>query len=316
MQFMADTLDSYSAALKSITEQREKDLQISGYQLDAMDELEATSDTYSVSTEVDPVTGQVSTGAAASPVDSMLQNAVANFVTASGGATAQLSSVITGLDAKLQQDAATIATTALEGGAEVASQFGVGFADASPAMQDEITAQLGGIKSLVGGSLPEEGPLGGVPGSNPAYFGGQSVMQEFAAGFVSAEEQAGLVMADSISRLVDTIFTSYEKAMTDGFKNSSAISQMADQVIAQFGGKAEMGTLEGGADLRMKSGKELFKVALDKPGLVSVVTAIIMSGQETQKVLIAIKKDTEKLVSAPIMSQNLKIQGGTMTTAG
>lgn len=237
-----------------------------------------------------------------------LVGAVQAFESEATNAAGRVVATISDIGNQMTLKTGEVATSAAEGGASVATQWGAGFSGVS--LVDVVDPQMQSVAAYLGGSLPEDGPLGGVPGNNPAYFGGQSVMQQFADGFVSAEEYAAQQMSEAIRRLVESIFMSYESAMTAEFNRSTAISQMADEVIAQFGAKVEMGRIDtagGAGDLGLKSGKELFKVALDKPGLVSVVTAIIASGQETQKILVAIKKDTESIAKAPIMSQTARV---------
>jgi hypothetical protein len=173
------------------------------------------------------------------------------------------------------------------------------------------------VAPVIGGSLPEDGPLGGVPGSNPAFFGGRTVAEEFGMGFVSAEHEITSWIGESMKRLVDTVFTSYEDEMSAQFRKSEALARIADQIVQQFGAEVTMGKIDADADLNLKSGKELFKVALDKPGLMSVVTAVITSGQETQKVLVAIKKNTDEMLERPIMSEALTLDNGRLpVTAG
>jgi len=246
--------------------------------------------------------------------DAALKRAVDNFAAGASGAMGKVAGSIDLINSELKTKTDEMAVTALAGGGAVAHQFGLGFSKQGAI--DDILDVMTDAAGFLGGSLPEKGPLGGVPGNNPAFLGGRSVAEQFGQGFISAEGEISLWIGDSMTRLVDTVFSSYEQAMQDQMGKSSAMSQIADQIIQQFGGTVFMGKLSADADLSLSSGKDLFKVALDKPGLVSVVTAVITSGQETQKILLKIKEQNDDMLGRPIMSKTLRFTSGTMTTAG
>jgi len=250
------------------------------------------------------------------PVDAAMQQAVSNFASGANTAISAVSGTIDGVNATLKEKSVKLAETAGQGGKAVGDAWGYGWNEGGSYIEDSVFGTMGVVKGFTGSSLPKDGPLGGVPGSNPAFFGGRSVAEQFAEGFVSAEGYMVKEMGSAIQRLVDSLFDTYSDAMTKQMAEGGGLDKMAEKVIQSFGAKVQMGKIDADADLNLKSGKDLFKVALDKPGLVSVVTAVISSGQETQKILVAIKKNTDDLLDRPIMSKGLRFQSGTMTTAG
>lgn len=311
-----EVVASWDAADKAIQKVRDSVVDLTSADEEWMD---ANKDWIGFEEEGFDQTVQTPEQAAAAPQSgpgAALTQAVNNFEVTADSVTNRVMDRVKEWGNQIGNESQAAALKAALGGEDVATEWGVGFSTGAVGIGDAVDEAMLIQQKKLGGSLPEDGPLGGVAGSNPAYFGGRSVAEEWARGFVSAEEETSKWITDSMQRLVDTIFTSYEDEMAAQMNKSNSLSQMADKVIQQFGATVTMGKLEGDADLNLKSGKDLFKVALDKPGLVSVVTAIITSGQETQKVLIAIKKNTDELLDRPIMSKTLQFKAGTMTVAG
>lgn len=214
---------------------------------------------------------------------------------------------VTDTQAFMDAATATMAVSALNGGAAVVTQFGAGVGS-SQAMQDAVTAQMLAAQKKLGGSLPEEGPLGGTDRQNPAYFGGMSVMGQFAAGIddgaATVTESMNLMLKESVLGTIDA----YQVEMQAAMAKKGLLGQVASMLMQEFGSTVESTVT---VDAKTEDVRATMKAMLNVPGLAGVTMAIINESAKQRAILDKIRIATELSATAV---QTSKEGGGRLMT--
>jgi hypothetical protein len=190
--------------------------------------------------------------------------------------------------AAIEQGAAVAAEKAYEGGMAANTQFGVGFSDAEEDTLYNMDQNMTMLRDTVGGSLPKRGPLAGSEGQNPAYFGGRSIMEQFAAGITDSATMLADAVEDTLDASVYQTFEAYSVKMEELSKQRNLLGSVAKKIVGQFGGEIKTAEFEGekiNVERRMQA-------MINIPGMAGVVAAVVSEGAKTQVILKKIREDT------------------------
>lgn len=163
-------------------------------------------------------------------------------------------------------------------------------------------AALALANKISGPLIPEspikEGPLAGTKPRDAGY----SIMEQFSLGITDSSEIVAKAVSDVLNASVIDTFTAYQEKMEEMSKKKSLLRSIAKQMVRDFGGKLDLGTV------KMESGdlsaKQTFEAALEIPGLAGVIAAIASDGHKTRVVLKKISEDTNTIATSDLVTKS------------
>ena len=227
--------------------------------------------------------------------------------------TNKIHEAINGMNAQMDSDLNAMAQTSLDGGAAVVEQMGAGFSAGGVTLTEDAIDTIGKVAPIFGHSLPTEGPLGGTEGQNPAYFGGRSIMEQFAEGITDSTEMVRKAITKTLDDSIIVTLETYQAKMEEMSKNKSLLKSVAKQMVRDFGGELDLGKIQMEGEQSLDA-KQTFEAALNIPGLAGVIAAIASDGHKTRVVLKKIWDDTHVIATSDLVSKTTVSGAGAVTT--
>lgn len=174
-------------------------------------------------------------------------------------------------------------------GYDIAKKTGEGY---SAGVQDQVVPMMEisqeEISKLLGGSLPEAGPLqDGVV----AYSGGYETMMSFAQGIVDSGEMVRAAVEQTLNDSVILTMETYAAKLQEVAEKKTMLASVAKAIVRDLGGDIQTTVDVAGETENVKAA---FEAALAVPGLAGVTLAITQEGAKTRRILGKILMESEK----------------------
>ena len=195
----------------------------------------------------------------------------------------------TGMSAGMEEGGKNIGMS-FAGGVE--SDESLGAIDSGAQSMADAVARQTVMKSPI-----PDGPLA----NDAIFYSGRHLGERLADGFAESSTYIQEAVSQTLNNAVITTVEEYGEKLKALQSKKSLLRSVAEQMVKDFGGKMEMGSVQVEGEATLDS-KKTFETALNIPGLGGVIAAIVADGHQTRVLLSKIREDTRAIAQSDMIN--------------